>query len=162
MTQMTQLMKQMNSIQQQLNIQASTTSTITQSLSSSSHQHRPRTNTFHYCWSHDACAHTSAQCRSKKSGHKDEATFTNKLGGSTVYCNVAMSSTSTWNIRPMMQSNTIKINTIFNTLQSSSIVHNLSHSDHILKGDSGATNHYISPDSSHLLTNLQDNTNIHA
>ena len=77
MTQMTQLMQQMNSIQQQLNTQASTTSTITQSSSSSSRQHCPRTNTSHYCWSHGACAHTSVQCRSKKAGHKDKATFTN-------------------------------------------------------------------------------------
>ena len=95
MTQMAQLMQQMNSIQQQINTQASTTSTITQSsTSSTSRQNRPRTNTSHYCWSHGACAHTSAQCRSKKPGHKDTATFYNKLGGSTAYCDNAPSSTT--------------------------------------------------------------------
>ena len=60
-----------------------------------------------------------------------------------------------------MHSNTNKLNKNFNTLQSSSIVRKFSHSYHILKGDSGATNHYISPDAIHLLTNLQNNTNIH-
>ena len=90
--QMAQLMQQMNSIQQQLNSQASQTSSITQSSSSS---RRQRTNTTHYCWSHGACAHTSAQCKSKKAGHKDDATFLNKLGGSTAYSTPTTDSTST-------------------------------------------------------------------
>ena len=51
------------------------------------------TNTTHYCWSHGACAHTSAQCKSKKAGHKDNATFLNKLGGSTAYCTPDSTST---------------------------------------------------------------------
>ena len=40
-----------------------------------------------YCWTHGACAHDSPQCKSKKTGHKDEATFQNKMGGSTANCN---------------------------------------------------------------------------
>ena len=40
-----------------------------------------------YCWTHGACAHDSATCNHKKSGHKNDATFTNKMGGSTVNCN---------------------------------------------------------------------------
>ena len=42
-----------------------------------------------YCWTHGACAHDSATCNHKKSGHKNDATFTNKMGGSTVNCNPA-------------------------------------------------------------------------
>ena len=40
-----------------------------------------------YCWTHGACAHESAACNHKKPGHKNDATFTNKMGGSTVNCN---------------------------------------------------------------------------
>lgn len=37
----------------------------------------------HYCWSHGACKHSSADCQTPAEGHKREATFENKLGGST-------------------------------------------------------------------------------
>ena len=38
----------------------------------------------HYCWScGDFCYHSSPRCRSKKPGHKDEATRDNKMEGST-------------------------------------------------------------------------------
>ena len=40
-----------------------------------------------YCWSHGyRCTynHNSKTCRAKKPGHKDEATQTNTMGGSTV------------------------------------------------------------------------------
>ena len=36
-----------------------------------------------YCWTHGACAHSSRECRSKATGHKDDATFENRMGGST-------------------------------------------------------------------------------
>lgn len=36
-----------------------------------------------YCWTHGACRHTSSMCNTKAPGHRDEATFTNKLGGYT-------------------------------------------------------------------------------
>lgn len=36
-----------------------------------------------YCWTHGACRHTSDTCNTKAPGHRDEATFTNKLGGYT-------------------------------------------------------------------------------
>ena len=39
-----------------------------------------------YCWSHGSCAHSGKDCRMKREGHKDEATFTNLLGGSTKNC----------------------------------------------------------------------------
>ena len=39
-----------------------------------------------YCWSHGGCGHLGGCCRDKKDGHKDEATFENKMGGSTANC----------------------------------------------------------------------------
>ena len=47
---------------------------------------RPRRNTEHYCWTHGAFAHDSKDCKHKASGHQDAATFQNKMGGSTYYC----------------------------------------------------------------------------
>ena len=38
----------------------------------------------HYCWTHGtSCNHKSANCRSKKSGHKMDTTAENKMGGET-------------------------------------------------------------------------------
>ena len=45
-----------------------------------------RNNVSDYCWTHGACAHDGSACKNKKPGHKDEATFANKMGGSIVYC----------------------------------------------------------------------------
>ena len=39
-----------------------------------------------YCWTHGACAHRGKRCKHKADGHQDEATFTNKMGGSTHMC----------------------------------------------------------------------------
>ena len=42
-----------------------------------------RSNLKHYCWSCGThCDHDSKICKAKKAGHKDEATWKNKLGGS--------------------------------------------------------------------------------
>ena len=45
-----------------------------------------RKDTSKYCWSHGACGHPGCECKNKKPGHKDEATFDNKMGGSTFLC----------------------------------------------------------------------------
>ena len=45
-----------------------------------------RTNTSRYCWTHGACGHDSSHCRFPAAGHRWEATFDNKLGGSLYYC----------------------------------------------------------------------------
>ena len=50
-----------------------------------------RNHTDKYCWSHGACGHEGAQCKNKKQGHRDDATFSNKLGGSTFLCDQANS-----------------------------------------------------------------------
>lgn len=79
MAQMIQMMEQMSTIQHQL---ASSTAPST----SSSLRRTPRTNTSKYCWSHGACAHTGTECKNKRPGHQDAATFSNKMNGSTSYC----------------------------------------------------------------------------
>ena len=47
---------------------------------------RPRSNISMYCWTHGACTHCSLDCNNKATDHKDDATFENKMGGSTLYC----------------------------------------------------------------------------
>ena len=45
-----------------------------------------RDNTSEYCHTHGACAHPGKFCKRKQPGHKDEATFVDKMGGSTSFC----------------------------------------------------------------------------
>ena len=45
-----------------------------------------RQDTSKYCWTHGACGHPSWFCNNPKEGHQYQATFENKLGGSTYYC----------------------------------------------------------------------------
>ena len=52
-------------------------------------ERRPRTIVTKYCWTHGGCGHKSTDCKNPGTGHKREATFTNKKGGSTEYCNEA-------------------------------------------------------------------------
>ena len=41
----------------------------------------------HYCYAHGACSHDSKDCFKQGNNHNDNATFANKMGGSTSYCN---------------------------------------------------------------------------
>ena len=86
MAQMVQMMEQMSTMQQKLSSQQSVSSSNSTLSSNTSRRRRTRGTTDSYCWSHGACAHTSSQCNSKKAGHQDTATFSNKLGGSTAFC----------------------------------------------------------------------------
>ena len=45
-----------------------------------------RHNKSKYCYTHGACAHEGKFCKKKRQGHKDDATFDDKMGGSTAYC----------------------------------------------------------------------------
>lgn len=45
-----------------------------------------RTNIAKYCWSCGAWNHHSKDCRFKNDGHKDNATFDNKMNGRTYHC----------------------------------------------------------------------------
>ena len=95
MAQMMQMLQQMSTIQQQLQSNSTSTSITSNSTGSSSRRRRQRTNTLFYCWSHGACAHPSAECNSKRPGHQDTATFTNKMGGSVAYCTLTSDTTTT-------------------------------------------------------------------
>ena len=46
----------------------------------------PRTDTSQCCWTHGAWNHPGTKCRFKAQGHKDQATFDNKMGGSCAHC----------------------------------------------------------------------------
>ena len=39
-----------------------------------------------YCWSCGCCPHWGRNCPNKKKGHKDEASFKNRIGGSNEGC----------------------------------------------------------------------------
>ena len=39
-----------------------------------------------YCWTHGCCTHHGSSCNNKAEGHKDNATFRNRLGGSSKNC----------------------------------------------------------------------------
>ena len=39
-----------------------------------------------YCWTHGGCAHAGNTCNDKAPGHKNEATFDNKMEGSKAFC----------------------------------------------------------------------------
>ena len=45
-----------------------------------------RRTTDQYCWTHGGCAHAGDKCTMKAPGHKDAATFENKMGGSKAFC----------------------------------------------------------------------------
>ena len=36
-----------------------------------------------YCWTHGLCNHISKERKNKREGHKDDATFKNRMGGSS-------------------------------------------------------------------------------
>jgi hypothetical protein len=48
-------------------------------------RNRQRNNSI-YCWTHGGSGHTSTDCSSKVTGHQNNATFENKMGGSTRNC----------------------------------------------------------------------------
>ena len=43
-------------------------------------------NTNYYCWIHGACAYQTSECKIPAPGHKSDATFEDKKGGSVDFC----------------------------------------------------------------------------
>ena len=76
---MEQMLHMMQIMQQQLQ--------QNNSSASSTARNRVRTKTDKYCWTHGACAHSSTECRNRKAGHKEAATFSNMMGGCTDFVN---------------------------------------------------------------------------
>ena len=54
--------------------------------SSKARNKKPRTIFSKYCWTHGAWHHNSRDCKFKAEGHKDTATFVNRMGGSNESC----------------------------------------------------------------------------
>ena len=86
-----------------------------------------RSDTSKYCWTHGACSHNSADCANPLPGHKNNATFQNRLNGCDHYCSQDNNNSN--------ENVTNYTTSICNNVYSSSDVV-------IAKGDSAATNNY--------------------
>ena len=86
-TQQTELMQQMlQMIQSMQNIQCQLVNSAAQVPNNSQRRNtRIRRNISKYCWTHGACSHWGKDCRNKKPGHSDDATFNDRKGDSTAY-----------------------------------------------------------------------------
>ena len=49
------------------------------------YHHRPRSwrQLNKYCWTHGVCGHNSKACKAHKPNHRQEATYSNRMGGSS-------------------------------------------------------------------------------
>ena len=81
-----QLLKAIQMLQEQIKVLSSNKDTTGSNGRTPNPTHRPRRNVSKYCWTHGACSHESKECKNKKDGHKDLATFATKMGGNTYYC----------------------------------------------------------------------------
>ena len=79
------LLKQMTSMQSQLQNLSTNTGTF---KSTKSDQINPKTGQpwKRYCWSCGCCPHWGEKRSNKKEGHKNEATFRNRMEGSNKSC----------------------------------------------------------------------------
>ena len=73
-------------IVQQMQTMQKMMETMQKSIANNSNAGRSTRITNRYCWTHGGCSHLSKDCRFKANGHKDNATFRNKMGGSTKFC----------------------------------------------------------------------------
>ena len=76
-----QLMQQMMNKMSTMQCQPNNTTQQSSNRQCSNNQRNP--NQQLYCWHHGACNHRSKDCRNKGEGHQDDATFENRMGGST-------------------------------------------------------------------------------
>lgn len=91
---MTQLLQQMQAMQQQIsgltltNQQLSASKRNLSTNQGTNKDLNPKTGLpwKRYCWSCGCCSHWSKNCAQKKRGHKDDASFKTRMGGSNVNC----------------------------------------------------------------------------
>ena len=82
------LMRQLQDLNNKINaksdtpITETTPSTTKTKSSGKKKEKKPR----QYCWTHGSCAHSSSECKNKAAKHKDNATFTDMMGGSIKNC----------------------------------------------------------------------------
>ena len=121
-----------------------------------------RKQTNKYCWTHGGCNHTSSECNARANGHKENATFDDRKGGSNAFC-------PTWKRERVRVSNVIKQ---FLLNQTCSSPKHTTTRRIVVKGNSGATTHYIGPQDAAVLQHVsveqgltvhqQDNTEMRA
>ena len=86
-----QLTKQLLTLQTQLNnltLVNQNNPSITGNKNQNQNLINPRTGQPYkrYCWSCGCCSHWGKNCPKKNRGHKDDATFKNRMGGSNKNC----------------------------------------------------------------------------
>ena len=87
--QMTLLMQQMQTMQQQLQALAITRPPLqdrTNTTPNPANGNTKKRRTAQYCHTHGLCKHSSSQCKQPGPNHKNEATVQNMMGGSTRDC----------------------------------------------------------------------------
>ena len=148
-----QMMQQMQQMLHQMSIpQGTTNSNSNSNWRNSRCQRNP--NQRHYCWRHGACNHPSRECRDKGEGHQDEATFQNRMGGSTKnIINPWLIEPENINFNKQTESNNNK--SIINFTSSNAHFNNKSPTCIIAEADSGTNNHYFRINDTTVLKNVQ-------
>ena len=103
-----------------------------------------------YYWTCGAGNHISKDCRNPAPGHKADATFKNRMGGSTAFCQIIE-----WQPQEhldLKQQSPVKINPV--SVCSTPIISNVTRSKMTAKNWSGASDHYVKPSDKLCLRNL--------
>ena len=95
-----------------------------------------RSNTSLYCWTHGACNHASSNCLHPLPGHRNNATFANRMNGCDFYCQNVTDNNINEIVNPYIPLHSINSNYI------------------IAKADSGATSNYWREKDKSILHNL--------
>ena len=101
-----------------------------------------------YCWSCGCCVHWGKNCPNKKKGHKVEATFRNRMNGSSTNC--------LWLFRGATQFRRNKMVNYLTKYVINNILSRVVSSDNLeyMKADSGATKTYLKKKHQKYLQNL--------
>ena len=112
----------------------------------------------YYCHTHDACFHPGFRCQNKGPNHQDNATFSNRMGGSTE--NVrgvnqdTNESTTTWRCGTGVSKYLNKLNNNLNLINST-VVPQTSTPHIVAKADSGTSKHYFRTEDTKCLDNVR-------
>jgi len=81
-----QLLSMMSNLQQPADKTQDSTQQRGNSRNNNKNRNASKKTTKLYCWTHGACAHKGEDCNKPTDGHKKEATFANRMNGSTKNC----------------------------------------------------------------------------
>ena len=102
-----------------------------------------------YCWTHGACTHNGADCKTKAQNHIDMATFKNRRGGSNKGCKEWRCGTEVKNKN--INSEKLLVSNLTSVVPPQQTNQSIAASTTIAKADSGASKHYFKEkDSEHL------------